>query len=88
MRLPMPIIIMILGGCVNLRVAQQAQEQDYQKNMNSWVGVSEDKLIGRWGVPTSTYDSNSTKYVTFVEVLPTIFLEVWLSPGNAKRYLA
>jgi hypothetical protein len=75
-------------GCVNPKVEEQARERDYQKQMNSWIGVSEDGLISKWGVPNASYDSDNAKYLSFVEVLPTIFISGIAFPRQCKTTFA
>jgi hypothetical protein len=77
-------MVVLLAGCVSPQVAEQARAQDYQKRMNTWVGVSEDNLIGGWGVPNASYDSNNAKYLTYVQILPTIFVSGIAFPRQCK----
>lgn len=84
MRILITLAVLLLVGCVNPQVAEQARAQDYQRTMDTWIGVSEDNLIGRWGVPNASYDSNNAKYLTFVQVLPTIFYSGIAFPRQCK----
>jgi len=52
MRNLLALVVLVLVGCANPQVA-------YQKTMDTWIGVSEDNLISRWGVPSGTYESNN-----------------------------
>jgi hypothetical protein len=46
-----------LSGC--------ATTANFEKMLSTWVGVSEENLISRWGPPTRAYASGRTKYLTF-----------------------
>jgi len=77
MRNLLALVVLVLVGCANPQVA-------YQKTMDTWIGVSEDNLISRWGVPSGTYESNNAKYITFVQVLPTVFYGGAAFPRQCK----
>jgi hypothetical protein len=74
-RLLITLTIVFLAGCVNQQEINNNRNQEYQKMMNSWMGVSEDSLIGSWGVPNATYQTNNTKFITYVQILPTVFIQ-------------
>lgn len=84
MRILITLAVLLLVGCVSPRDAQLARAQAYQKTMDSWIGHSEDSLIGGWGVPNASYDSNNAKYLSFVQVLPTIFYAGMAFPRQCK----
>jgi len=84
MRIIIAFIVLLLVGCVNPQIAEQSRAQEYQRTMDTWIGVSEDRLLGRWGVPNASYDSNNSRYLTFVQVLPTIFYRGVAFPSQCK----
>ena len=51
------LISTLLAGC--------ATSANYEKVVDSWVGSSEDELIRKWGVPTSSYSTSDNKYITY-----------------------
>lgn len=77
MRILITLAVLLLVGCAN-------PQKEYQKTMDTWIGVSEDHLIGRWGVPNASYDSNNFKYLTFVQVLPTVFYSGMAIPRQCR----
>jgi hypothetical protein len=50
----------LLTGCVS--------SEKYTKMINQWVGVDEDALIATWGAPTSHYQTDQAKYLTYDKV--------------------
>ena len=84
MRFLIALTVLFLVGCVNPKVEEQARAQEYQRTMNVWIGVSEDILISRWGVPNASYDSNNAKFLSFIQVLPTIFISGIAFPRQCK----
>lgn len=84
MRFLAALSVLLLVGCVSPQATEEARAQEYKRTMDSWVGASEDRLIGRWGVPNATYDSNNAKYLTYVQVLPTIFYSGVAFPRQCK----
>ncbi len=49
--------LLSLSGC--------ATTANFEKMLSTWVGVSEDNLISRWGTPSRVYATGTTKYLTF-----------------------
>ena len=84
MRILIVLTLLFLVGCVNPKVEEKARALEFERTMDSWIGVSEDNLIGKWGVPNAFYDSNNSKYLTFVQVLPTIFYSGIAFPRQCK----
>ena len=56
-RVALSIIIFMLSGC--------ASTYNYEKTLNSWVGYTEEQLIGSWGPPSGVYSSGDTDYLTY-----------------------
>jgi hypothetical protein len=44
-----------------------ATTANYEKLLNSWMGVSENFLISSWGPPNSFYETGGTKYLTYAK---------------------
>lgn len=55
-------IILVL---TTLFIASCATQGKYKEILNSWVGSSESSLISSWGIPSSVYETNGLKYLTF-----------------------
>ena len=47
----------LLVGC--------ATTANYEKVLNSWVGSQESALVSSWGPPSSVYQSDGVKYLTY-----------------------
>ena len=47
----------VLLGCVSA--------EKYTKMVNGWIGADEDSLISSWGAPTSSYQTDQAKYLTY-----------------------
>lgn len=48
---------LVLLGCVSA--------EKYTKMVNGWIGADEDSLISSWGAPTSSYQTDQAKYLTY-----------------------
>jgi hypothetical protein len=48
---------LVLLGCVSA--------EKYTKMVNGWVGADEDSLIASWGAPSSSYQTDQAKYLTY-----------------------
>ena len=48
---------LVLVGCVSA--------EKYTKMVNGWIGADEDSLISTWGAPTSSYQTDQAKYLTY-----------------------
>ena len=48
---------LVLLGCVSA--------EKYTKMVNGWIGADEDSLISTWGAPTSSYQTDQAKYLTY-----------------------
>lgn len=51
------LFALLLSGC--------ATTANYEKILSSWVGSSESSLISSWGPPSSVYESDGIKYLTY-----------------------
>jgi hypothetical protein len=58
--LMLTVCFLLLTGCVSA--------EKYTKMINQWVGVDEDTLIATWGAPTSHYQTDQAKYLTYDKV--------------------
>lgn len=58
--LMLTVCFLLLTGCVSA--------EKYTKMINQWVGVDEDTLIATWGSPTSHYQTDQAKYLTYEKV--------------------
>jgi hypothetical protein len=58
--LMLTVCFLLLTGCVST--------EKYTKMINQWVGVDEDTLIATWGAPTSHYQTDQAKYLTYEKV--------------------
>jgi hypothetical protein len=67
-----PIFIGALTSC--------ATSAKYEKILASWTGHSETELLDSWGPPDSIYESNDTKYLTYIRGNTTLF------PDTAPSY--
>ena len=50
-------ISFVLLGCMSA--------EKYTKMVNGWIGADEDSLISSWGAPTSSYQTDQAKYLTY-----------------------
>ena len=51
------IVCLGLGAC--------ASNEKYTKMIQQWVGADEDALIASWGAPSSHYQTDQAKYLTY-----------------------
>ncbi len=49
--------LLVASGC--------ATQEKYQQILNTWSGQSESSLVSTWGVPSSVYEANGLKYLTY-----------------------
>jgi hypothetical protein len=61
------ILPLLLCGFL-ISCAATLRENHIKTKLNSWVGVPEDTLILRWGVPSSVYDGGRIHYATYHRV--------------------
>jgi hypothetical protein len=54
------VYTLLLTGCVSA--------EKYNKMINQWVGVDENTLVATWGAPTSQYQTDQAKYLTYEKV--------------------
>jgi hypothetical protein len=47
----------LLAGCITM--------QDYEGIMSTWIGASEVEVVRAFGVPTSSYDSAGSRFLSF-----------------------
>jgi len=55
-----PIVLLslfIMSGCTT--------KQEHENMLSSWIGSSESDLIASWGVPTSFYELDGKRYLTY-----------------------
>ena len=45
-------------------VASCTSKKDHEANLNSWIGLSENKLLNVWGTPSKHYATKDLKYLT------------------------
>ena len=57
MKAALGLALLVLGGCVS--------QQQFNENLNSYVGRPEAELIGGLGIPDATYVSGNTKYLSY-----------------------
>jgi len=57
-------ILLIL--LISLGLFSCATTEQFEKNMNSWVGLKEIQLIREWGAPTSSFNSGSSKFLVYL----------------------
>ena len=50
-------LFLIFSGC--------SFRQDYEDRLSSWIGYPEEKLVAKWGVPTSFYELDGKRYLTY-----------------------
>lgn len=74
-------LVLLLLGCAN---PQEMRNKELQKMMDSWIGAPEEAVISRWGAPTSTYQTNNMKFLTFIEGGPTILYRGAAFPLQCK----
>lgn len=51
------LLLVILSGCTT--------KQEHEDMLSSWYGSSESDLIASWGVPTSFYELDGKRYLTY-----------------------
>ena len=49
--------LVILTGCVT--------KQEHEDTLSSWYGSTEEELVASWGVPTSFYELDGKRYLTY-----------------------
>lgn len=54
------VLAVALAGCV-------PSAGGYERMLDGWLGASEAELIARWGVPLGSYDSGSSRFLTYDE---------------------
>lgn len=64
----------------SLTLTACATEANYRKVLDSWLGQSEQSLIGKWGPPQGFYETGGTRYLTYSE-RRDVFI-----PGTAPSY--
>lgn len=79
------IVILLLVGC------STASLENKNRILNTWIGQTEEKVISRWGLPTSTYQTGDKKYLTYTVstsgYIPSIGGAGGLMPGiNINNY--
>ena len=55
-----PLILVFLVGLTSCKT-----QQEHESNMSSWLGASESALVDAWGTPTSFYETDDKKYLTW-----------------------
>ena len=55
--------LIIICSCFTLLGCMSAEK--YTKMVNGWIGADEDSLISSWGAPTSSYQTDQAKYLTY-----------------------
>jgi hypothetical protein len=61
-------------------LASCATSANYEKILASWTGHGETDLLDSWGPPASVFESNDTRYLTYIRGNTTLF------PGAAPSY--
>ena len=56
----------LLVCCVALALAGCADVANYQANLQTWVGRSEQTLEATWGAPTSITQNGNVRQVTYI----------------------
>jgi len=51
------ISLVLLTGCVT--------KQEHENTLSSWYGATEEELVASWGVPTSFYELDGKRYLTY-----------------------
>ena len=51
------ISLVLLTGCVT--------KQEHENTLSSWYGSTEEELVASWGVPTSFYELDGKRYLTY-----------------------
>ncbi len=51
------LLAVLLAGC--------ATSANYEKLLDSWTGSTESALVATWGPPSSVYELDGTRYLTF-----------------------
>ena len=49
--------VLMVTGCVT--------KQEHENTLSSWYGSTEEQLVASWGVPTSFYELDGKRYLTF-----------------------
>lgn len=57
--LSLVLLLCLLIGC--------ATTANYEKILNSWMGMSENSLVSSWGPPNNFYESGGTRYLTYAK---------------------
>lgn len=58
-------------GALALLTAGCATTAKYEAFLNTWIGAPEKALISSWGTPHRVYDSDGTRWITFVKTETT-----------------
>jgi hypothetical protein len=59
-------LLKMLVCCVVLGLASCADVTNYQANLQTWVGRSEQSLEASWGTPTSITQNGGVRRVTYI----------------------
>tara|TARA_Y100001970_G_C13778132_1_gene623963 strand:+ start:137 stop:526 length:390 start_codon:yes stop_codon:yes gene_type:complete len=51
------LIVFALNGCVT--------RQEHEDVLSSWYGSTEEQLVASWGVPSSFYETDGKRYLTY-----------------------
>ena len=65
-------LVSFLGAC--------ATTANYEKALSTWVGKSENELIGAWGKPSDVREAGGSKFLTYVKT------EQMHTPGTPPIY--
>ncbi len=42
-----------------------ATQSKYENKLKYWVGKNETELVSKWGIPTSSYQTNDAKFIQY-----------------------
>jgi hypothetical protein len=73
-RLTLVAMLVALAGC--------ATTANYEKMLNSWIGVQEIELVRSWGPPANSYSVGSNKFLVYNSSRSMVM------PGVAPTYTA
>jgi hypothetical protein len=60
-----------------LGMAACATEEGYKKQVESWIGASEEQLVMQWGTPNGVYETGGSRFLTYTDV------NDYVVPGSA-----
>lgn len=59
-------ILTVIAAAILCLASGCATSGNYHKRLNNWVGHQEKELLNSWGPPSSSYESEGSKYLSYI----------------------